>query len=155
MTHSCVIDREEVILDIFAERASTREAVLQVELARTRYSLPRLTRAWTHLSRQHGGGATTRGEGEAQIETDRRLLRRRIRQLEEELKTVRKQRETQRKSRRRNLVPHGAIVGYTNVGKSSLLQALSGSELLVKDQLFATLDPTTRRVPLGRISRCC
>ncbi len=149
LTHSCVIDREEVILDIFAERASTREAVLQVELARTRYSLPRLTRAWTHLSRQHGGGATTRGEGEAQIETDRRLLRRRIRQLEEELKTVRKQRETQRKSRRRNLVPHGAIVGYTNVGKSSLLQALSGSELLVKDQLFATLDPTTRRVPLG------
>ncbi|MBS1368642.1 MAG: GTPase HflX [Lentisphaeria bacterium] len=148
LTRSCVIDREEVILDIFAERASTREAVLQVELARTKYSLPRLTRAWTHLSRQHGGGATTRGEGEAQIETDRRLLRRRIRQLEEELKTVRKQRDTQRKSRQRNLVPHGAIVGYTNVGKSSLLQELSGAEILVKDQLFATLDPTTRRVPL-------
>ncbi len=148
LTHSCVIDREEVILDIFAERASTREAVLQVELARTKYSLPRLTRAWTHLSRQHGGGATTRGEGEAQIETDRRLLRRRIRQLEEELKVVRKQRETQRKSRERNLIPHGAIVGYTNVGKSSLLQTLSGAEILVKDQLFATLDPTTRRVPL-------
>ena len=148
LTHSCVIDREEVILDIFAERASTREAVLQVELARTKYSLPRLTRAWTHLSRQHGGGATTRGEGEAQIETDRRLLRRRIRQLEEELQVVRKQRETQRKSRERNLIPHGAIVGYTNVGKSSLLQTLSGAEILVKDQLFATLDPTTRRVPL-------
>ncbi|WP_294504722.1 GTPase HflX [uncultured Victivallis sp.] len=148
LTHSCVIDREEVILDIFAERASTREAVLQVELARTKYSLPRLTRAWTHLSRQHGGGATTRGEGEAQIETDRRLLRRRIRQLEEELQVVRKQRETQRKSRQRNLIPHGAIVGYTNVGKSSLLRKLSGAEILVKDQLFATLDPTTRRVPL-------
>ena len=148
LTHSCVIDREEVILDIFAERASTREAVLQVELARTKYSLPRLTRAWTHLSRQHGGGATTGGEGEARIETDRRLLRRRIRQLEEELKVVRKQRETQRKSRERNLIPHGAIVGYTNVGKSSLLQTLSGAEILVKDQLFATLDPTTRRVPL-------
>ena len=149
LTHCCVIDREEVILDIFGERASTREAVLQVELARTRYSLPRLTRAWTHLSRQHGGGATTRGEGEAQIETDRRLLRRHIGQLEEELKMVRKQRQTQRKSRERNLIPHGAIVGYTNVGKSSLLQKLSGAEIMVKDQLFATLDPTTRRVPLG------
>ena len=149
LARCCVIDREEVILDIFAERAHTREAVLQVSLARAQYSLPRLTRAWTHLSRQHGGGATTRGEGEAQIETDRRLLRRRIQQLREELEVVRKQRTTQRKARERNAVPHGAIVGYTNVGKSSLLQALSGSELLVKDQLFATLDPTTRRVPLG------
>lgn len=149
LTHSCVIDREEVILDIFGDRASTREAALQVELARTRYSLPRLTRAWTHLSRQRGGGATTRGEGEAQIETDRRLLKRRISLLEEELETVRKQRGTQRKSRQRNPIPHGAIVGYTNVGKSSLLRALSGAEILVKDQLFATLDPTTRRVPLG------
>lgn len=144
----CVIDREEVILDIFAERASTREAVLQVELARTRYSLPRLTRAWTHLSRQHGGGATTRGEGEAQIETDRRLLRRRIQTLEEELKVVRKQRSTQRKFRQRSQIAHGAIVGYTNVGKSLLLRRLSGAEVLVKDQLFATLDPTTRRVAL-------
>ncbi len=148
LTKSCVIDREEIILDIFGERASTREAVLQVELARTRYSLPRLTRAWTHLSRQRGGATATRGEGETQIEADRRMLRRRIRQLEEELKVVRKQRDTQRKSRRRNLVPHGAIVGYTNVGKSSLLRQLSGSEILVKDQLFATLDPTTRRVLL-------
>ncbi len=149
LTKICVIDREEVILDIFAERASTREAVLQVELARTQYMLPRLTRAWTHLSRQHGGGATTRGEGEAQIETDRRLLRRRIQSLREELDIVRKQRQTQRKARGRNAVAHGAIVGYTNVGKSSLLQALSGAEILVKDQLFATLDPTTRRVPLA------
>ena len=137
-----------MILDIFAERAHTREAVLQVSLARAQYSLPRLTRAWTHLSRQHGGGATTRGEGEAQIETDRRLLRRRIQQLREELEVVRKQRTTQRKARERNAVPHGAIVGYTNVGKSSLLRALSGADVLVRDQLFATLDPTTRRITL-------
>lgn len=148
LARCCVIDREEVILDIFAERAHTREAVLQVSLARAQYSLPRLTRAWTHLSRQHGGGATTRGEGEAQIETDRRLLRRRIQQLREELEVVRKQRTTQRKARERNAVPHGAIVGYTNVGKSSLLHALSGADVLVKDQLFATLDPTTRRIVL-------
>lgn len=148
LARCCVIDREEVILDIFAERAHTREAVLQVSLARAQYSLPRLTRAWTHLSRQHGGGATTRGEGEAQIETDRRLLRRRIQQLREELEVVRKQRTTQRKARERNAVPHGAIVGYTNVGKSSLLRALSGADVLVKDQLFATLDPTTRRIML-------
>lgn len=148
LARCCVIDREEVILDIFAERAHTREAVLQVSLARAQYSLPRLTRAWTHLSRQHGGGATTRGEGEAQIETDRRLLRRRIQQLREELEVVRKQRTTQRKARERNAVPHGAIVGYTNVGKSSLLRALSGADVLVRDQLFATLDPTTRRITL-------
>lgn len=148
LARCCVIDREEVILDIFAERAHTREAVLQVSLARAQYSLPRLTRAWTHLSRQHGGGATTRGEGEAQIETDRRLLRRRIQQLREELEVVRKQRTTQRKARERNAVPHWAIVGYTNVGKSSLLRALSGADVLVKDQLFATLDPTTRRIVL-------
>mgnify|MGYP005890881315 FL=1 len=148
LARCCVIDREEVILDIFAERAHTREAVLQVSLARAQYSLPRLTRAWTHLSRQHGGGATTRGEGEAQIETDRRLLRRRIQQLREELEVVRKQRTTQRKARERNAVPHGAIVGYTNVGKSSILRALSGAEILVRDQLFATLDPTTRRIAL-------
>ncbi len=148
LTRCCVIDREEVILDIFAERASTREAVLQVELARTKYSLPRLTRAWTHLSRQHGGGATTRGEGETQIENDRRQLRRRVQQLEEELEVIRRQRGTQRKARDRGDLPHGAIVGYTNVGKSSLLHALSGADILIKDQLFATLDPTTRKVTL-------
>ena len=144
-----VIDREEVILDIFARRASTREAVLQVELARAKYQLPRLTRAWSHFSRQRGGGATNRGEGEAQLETDRRLLRRRIQQLEEELSVVRRRRDTQRKSRLRKPVPQGAIVGYTNVGKSSLLKALSGSELLVKDQLFATLDPSARKIRAG------
>ncbi|MDD3885593.1 MAG: GTPase HflX [Victivallaceae bacterium] len=144
-----VIDREEVILDIFADRASTREATLQVELARLQYMLPRLTGAWTHLSRQRGGGATNRGQGEAQIETDRRLLRGRIQKLRDELATVRRQRNTQRKARHRNAIPHGAIVGYTNVGKSSLLKSLSGAEVLVKDQLFATLDPTTRRVDPG------
>ena len=143
-----VIGREEVILDIFAERAQTREAVLQVELARSKYYLPRLTRAWSHFSRQRGGGATNRGEGEAQIETDRRLLRRRIQQLEEELALVRKQRDVQRKSRKRRPVVQGAIVGYTNVGKSSLLQALSGSDIFVKDQLFATLDPVARKINL-------
>ena len=144
-----VIGREEVILDIFADRASTREAVLQVELARLEYSLPRLTRQWTHLSRQRGGGVSNRGQGEAQIETDRRLLRRRIQQLEEELALVRRQRDTQRKARIRRPVFQGAIVGYTNVGKSSLLRALTGADILVKDQLFATLDPTARKVQLG------
>ena len=143
-----VIGREEVILDIFADRASTREAVLQVELARLEYALPRLTRKWTHLSRQRGGGVSNRGQGEAQIETDRRLLRKRILQLKEELALVRKQRDIQRKSRIRRPVLQGAIVGYTNVGKSSLLRALTGADILVKDQLFATLDPTARKVQL-------
>ncbi len=143
-----VIDREEVILEIFASRAQTREAVLQVELARAKYMLPRLTGAWSHLSRQRGGGATTRGAGEAQIETDRRLLRNQVRQLEEELSRVRRSRDTQRKARLRRPVAQGAIVGYTNVGKSSLLAALSGSEVMAKDQLFATLDPLARQVAL-------
>ena len=144
-----VADREEIILDIFARRAHTHEAVLQVELARAQYSLPRLTRAWSHFSRQRGGGTTNRGQGEAQIETDRRLLKHKIQQLNEELEHVRKQRTTSRKSRQRRPVPQGAIVGYTNVGKSSLLHTLSGSEIFVKDQLFATLDPTARKVDLG------
>ena len=143
-----VIGREEVILNIFAERAQTKEAVLQVELARAKYYLPRLTGVWGHLSRQRGGSATNRGEGEAQIETDRRLLRSRIRQLETELAQVRNQRSTQRKSRLRRPVCTGAIVGYTNVGKSSLLNALSGSAVLAKDQLFATLDPVSRKIDL-------
>lgn len=143
-----VIGREEVILDIFAERAQTKEAVLQVELARSRYFLPRLTKAWGHFSRQRGGSTTTRGEGEAQIETDRRLLKRRIQQLEQELSVVRKQRDVQRKSRNRKPVVQGAIVGYTNVGKSSLLKALTGADIFVKDQLFATLDPVARKIKL-------
>lgn len=144
----CVIDREEVILDIFASRATTREAVLQVELARLHYNLPRLTRAWTHLSRQRGGVTGARGQGETQIETDRRLLKLRIASLEKELRQLKQQRAVGRKHRERTAIPHGAIVGYTNVGKSSLLHRLSGAEILMADQLFATLDPTTRRIVL-------
>ena len=143
-----VVDRQEVILDIFAERAQTREAVLQVELARNQYFLPRLTRAWSHLSRQRGGAMGTRGEGEKQIEYDRRMVKHRIAQLETELADVRKQRMIQRKGRIRHAMPLAAIVGYTNAGKSSLLNALTGASSLVEDKLFATLDPTTRKLIL-------
>ncbi len=150
-----VIDREEVILDIFAMRAQTREAQLQVELARMQYALPRMAKMWTHLDRQgggsgggKGGAGAARGEGEKQIEVDRRLARDRIGRAKAELEVVRKQRATQRKERENNPIPHAAIVGYTNAGKSSLLNALSGSEVLAKDMLFATLDTTTRRVEL-------
>lgn len=143
-----VIDRQEVILDIFAARASSREAVLQVQLARMQYSLPRLTRAWTHLSRQRGGMTGMRGQGEKQIENDRQMVRQRIVALEEELEVVRRQRGTQRKGRDRTGIPHAAIVGYTNAGKSSLLNKLTGAGVLVEDKLFATLDPTTRKVIL-------
>ncbi len=141
-----VIDREEVILDIFNGRARTREARLQVELARMEYSLPRLARAWGHLSRQQGVGG--KGEGESQLETDRRLVRKRIDQIKSELAEVRSQRATQRKQRERLPVPHAAIVGYTNAGKSSLLKKLTGADVFVEDKLFATLDPTTRRIEL-------
>lgn len=145
----CVIDREEVILDIFGKRALTREANLQVELARMQYSLPRLTRAWTHLSRQSGGGGTgARGEGETQLEVDRRIVRNRISRVKKELSTVRKQRATQRKNRLRIPLPHAAIVGYTNAGKSSLLTRLTGANVLIEDKLFATLDTTTRKIEL-------
>jgi GTP-binding protein HflX len=146
-----VIDREEVILDIFADRASTREAVLQVALARMQYSLPRLTRAWTHLSRQRGGGGgggAMGGEGETQLEQDRRLVNDRITRLKRELVEVRKQRGVQRHKRQRVPVPTAAIVGYTNAGKSSLLNALTGASVLAEDKLFATLDPTTRQLLL-------
>ena len=142
-----VIDREEVILDIFADRASTREAVLQVALARMEYSLPRLTRAWTHLSRQRGKGGMG-GEGETQLEQDRRLVNDRIVKLKRELADVRKQRGVQRHKRQRVPVPTAAIVGYTNAGKSSLLNALTGASVLAEDKLFATLDPTTRQLLL-------
>ncbi len=148
LTKICVIDRQEVILDIFASRASTREAVIQVELARMQYSLPRLARAWTHLSRQRGGAKGTRGEGEQQIEADRRIVQQRISHLRKELKEVRQHRKVERKSRNRNKVPHAAIVGYTNAGKSSLLNALCDSSVLVENKLFATLDPTTRKIVL-------
>ena len=145
----CVIDRQEVILDIFSMRARTKEAVLQVELARAEHSLPRLKNAWTHLSRQRGGGGVTqRGEGEAQIELDARMVRQRIARLKKELELVVRHRETQRKQRRKVPVPTASIVGYTNAGKSTLLNALTGSDVLSEDKLFATLDPTTRQLKL-------
>ncbi len=143
-----VYDRQEVILDIFARRAHTKEAVLQVELARNRYYLPRLTGAWSHLSRQRGGALGTRGEGEKQIEYDRRMVKKKIDILEEELERVRSRRATQRKERLRGPVSNCAIIGYTNAGKSTLLNTLTGSDVLVEDKLFATLDPTTRRLVL-------
>ena len=143
-----VIDRQEVILDIFADRANTREAVLQVELARYRYQLPRLAGAWSHFSRQRGGAVNAKGEGESQLELDRRQIKMRISKLEQELAEVRKQRATGRKRRERHDVLHGAIVGYTNAGKSSLLKLLSGREVMAEDKLFATLDPMTRKVVL-------
>jgi len=143
-----VIDRQEVILDIFATRARTREARLQVELAQHEYFLPRLRRAWSHLSRQRGGGVTQRGEGETQLQLDQRLVRERIQRLRADLAIVRKQRDVQRRQRLRVPLPTAAIVGYTNAGKSSLLNALTGAHLLAEDKLFATLDPTTRRLRL-------
>jgi len=142
-----VIDRQEVILDVFADRAHTREAVIQVALARMEYSLPRLTRAWTHLSRQGGKGGMG-GEGETQLEQDRRLVNDRITRLKRELVDVRKQRGVQRQKRQRVPVPTCAIVGYTNAGKSSLLNTLTGASVLAEDKLFATLDPTTRQLVL-------
>ncbi len=151
----CVIDREEVILDIFAKRARTREATLQVELARMQYSLPRMARMWNHLDRQgggsgggYGGGGAARGEGDQHIEVDRRLARPRIEAIQKELVTVTRQRATQRKERERQAVATAAIVGYTNAGKSSLLSLVSGSEVMAKDMLFATLDTTTRKIEL-------
>ena len=142
-----VIDRQEVILEVFADRAHTREAGLQVALARLEYSLPRLTRAWTHLSRQRGRGSMG-GEGETQLEQDRRVVRDRIAHIKSELVAVVRQRDVQRRKRQRVPVPTAAIVGYTNSGKSSLLNALTGSRVLAEDKLFATLDPTTRQMEL-------
>jgi GTP-binding protein HflX len=144
----CVIDRREVILDIFAKRAQTREAILQVGLARMEYSLPRLKRAWTHLSRQRGGGTGARGQGETQLETDRRIVRDRIAAFRRELAAVVQHRDVQRRKRSRVPLPTAAIVGYTNAGKSSLLNRLTGAGTLVEDKLFATLDPTTRQLTL-------
>ena len=143
-----VIDRQEVILDIFGKRARTREAVLQVELARMEYNMPRLKRAWTHLSRQRGGGAMQRDAGETQLELDQRMVRTRIARLKRELQEVVKHRHLQRKRRMTVPVPTCAIVGYTNAGKSSLLNALTDSAILAEDKLFATLDPTSRRCSL-------
>ncbi|QJE95368.1 GTPase HflX [Luteolibacter luteus] len=148
-----VLDREEVILDIFAKRAQTKEARLQVELARMQYALPRLARMWGHLDREGGsgggmGGGAARGMGEKQIEVDRRMANVRIDRARRELEEVRKQRATQRKEREKMETPHAAIVGYTNAGKSTLLNKLSGADVMAKDMLFATLDTTTRKIEL-------
>jgi len=140
-----VIDRSALILDIFASRAKSMESKTQVELAQLEYLLPRLTRQWTHLSKQYGG-IGTKGPGETQIETDRRMVRARISHLKEKLERIGRQRITQRKGRSKHL--RAALVGYTNTGKSTLLNLLSGSDVFVENRLFATLDPTTRIVPL-------
>ena len=150
-----VMDREEIILDIFAKRARTREAVLQVDLARMQYALPRMAGMWKHLDRQRGGsgggkggGAAARGEGEKQIEVDRRLAHERIENIRDELEVVRRQRGTQRKERNRQGIPTAAIVGYTNAGKSSLLNLITGAGVLAQNILFATLDTTSRKIEL-------
>ena len=157
-----IVDRTALILDIFAQHARTHEGRLQVQLAQYEYRLPRLTRLWTHLARQVGGtaargspgGVGVRGPGETQLETDRREIGRRIAHLRQQLEEVRTHRRLYRRRRRRAAIPVVAIVGYTNAGKSTLLNALAGSDILVEDKLFATLDPTTRRVPLphGRVA---
>jgi len=145
-TGTRVVDRAELILDIFATRARTSEAKMQVELAQLEYMLPRLTRMWTHLEKFRGG-IGMRGPGETQLETDRRLINSRIRVLRERLTEVQRQRETQRGSRRS--VYRASLVGYTNAGKSSILRGLAGGDVFVEDRLFATLDPLTREVDLG------
>jgi GTP-binding protein HflX len=138
-----VVDRTQLILDIFAQHARSAEGKLQVELAQLEYNLPRMRGLWQHLERL-GGGVGTRGPGESQLETDRRLARRRVSQLKARLKELSKQRETRRKGRRRSETPTIALAGYTNVGKSTLLNALTGAGASVDDRLFETLDPTTR-----------
>ena len=147
-----VLDRSGLILDIFAQRAQTREGQLQVELAQYKYLLPRLTGMWTHLVRQTASGGSspigTRGPGETQLETDRRHIRRKIQKLEEELAAVRKVRSTQRRKREKNDVPVVALVGYTNAGKSTLLNCLTDAGIPANDRLFDTLDTTTRRLRL-------
>jgi GTP-binding protein HflX len=142
-----VIDRVALILDIFARRARTRDGQLQVELAQHQYLLPRLAGQWSHLERL-GGGIGTRGPGETQLETDRRLIQRKIHRLKAQIDDVRKHRQLYRQQRRKTGIPIVAIVGYTNAGKSTLLNALSHADVFVEDKLFATLDPTTRRITL-------
>src|SRR5579862_8281221 len=138
-----VVDRAELILDIFAQHAVTAEGKLQVELAQLEYNLPRMRGMWQHLERL-GGGVGTRGPGESQLETDRRIARRRVSLLKERLEELEKQRDVPRKERRRNETPTVALAGYTNVGKSTLLNALTAANVSVRDRLFETLDPTTR-----------
>jgi GTPase len=147
-----VLDRTQLILDIFAQRARSREGRLQIELAQLQYLLPRLTRMWHHLSRQTGG-IGTRGPGETQLEVDRRRVQERIARLERELEGVRKVRNVQRQGRKRHQWPVAAVVGYTNAGKSTLLNLLTGADLVVEDKLFATLDPTTRSFTLPNKQR--
>lgn len=142
-----VLDRSGLILDIFAQRAQTREGQLQVELAQYKYLLPRLIGMWTHLERQEGAMGT-RGPGETQLESDRRHIRRKIQKLEEELESVRKVRSTQRRQREKNAVPVVALVGYTNAGKSSILNRLTDANIPANDRLFDTLDTTTRHLRL-------
>lgn len=147
-----VIDRTELILGVFAQRAQTKEARLQIELARIKYEAPRLKRLWTHLSRQKGTAGSsgyTKGEGEKQIEIDRRILKRKIDQLNDEIEEVKAHRETQRSSRERSHVPIFAIIGYTNAGKSTLMKALTNADVFVEDKLFATLDTTTRKFTMA------
>jgi GTP-binding protein HflX len=143
-----ILDRTSLILDIFAQRARTREGKLQVELAQLEHLLPRLTRYWTHLSRQKGGIGMRGGEGETQLEADRRKVQERIDRIRDELDLVRRQRSTQRAGRQRSNWPLASIVGYTNAGKSTLLNKITGAEVLAENKLFATLDPTTRRLRL-------
>lgn len=150
-----VLDRTELILEIFASRALTAEAGLQVELAQARYLLPRLKRMWGHLSRQKSGGSGggfVKGEGEKQIELDRRIVRERIHKLSRDLKNVERQREERRKAKKRNQIPTFALIGYTNSGKSTLLNLLTSADTYVENKLFATLDPKTRRcvLPCGQ-----
>lgn len=148
-----VMDRTGVILEVFAQRAQTKEAQLQIELAQVRYEAPRLKRLWTHLSRQSGtagggsagGGGYLKGEGEKQIEIDRRLLKKRIAGLEDELDEIHQYRKTQRQARQRSEIPVFGIIGYTNAGKSTLLKALTDADVFIEDKLFATLDTTTRK----------
>jgi GTP-binding protein HflX len=147
-----VLDRTQLILDIFAQRARSREGRLQIELAQLQYLLPRLTRMWSHLSRQTGG-IGTRGPGETQLEVDRRRVQERIARLERELEGVRKVRHVQRQGRKRHQWPVAAVVGYTNAGKSTLLNLLTGADVVAENKLFATLDPTTRALTLPNRQR--
>src|SRR6266850_1289158 len=147
-----VLDRTQLILDIFAQRARSREGRLQIELAQLQYLLPRLTRMWHHLSRQTGG-IGTRGPGETQLEVDRRRVQERIARLERELESVRKTRAIQRQGRKRHQWPVAAVVGYTNAGKSTLLNLLTGAGVVAENKLFATLDPTTRSFVLPNKQR--
>lgn len=143
-----VFDRTEVILAVFGQRAQTREAKLQIELAKTKYQAPRLKRMWTHLSRQRGGGVNMKGEGETQIEMDRRMIKVKVARLNKEISQVQHDRKIQSHARKRANIPTFAIVGYTNAGKSTLLKHLTQAEVLVEDKLFATLDTTTRKFTL-------